>query len=311
MRWWGRWVSGSLAAGATMFLVGAAFYFLMPVVAPTISPQFENNPTLYRPWPGWTRTYMVAHPLVYGFVFAAVFLGLRRWSAFPPGVRAGLVYGAGVFAVGSLPVYLLAFASFQTSPDVVLSWIAQSLAQYALAGMTLGCVCDGASLRVSTILPAPASRVWGLLPLKDTFLYITRGMMSYTDTDQWPTRLFTEGTTLTTRVRLFGWGPSSPHKVAVVRVDDAQGEIETKECGGLVRVWNHQMRVEPVSGVECRYTDCIEVQAGLVTPLVWLFAALFCRYRQRRWQHWLQASTVNAEPGAAPDTGRDLVSGSS
>ena len=28
-----------------------------------------------------------------------------------------------------------------------------------------------------------------------------------------------------------------------------------------------------VSGVACRYTDCIEVQAGLLTPLVWLFAA--------------------------------------
>ena len=149
---------------------------------------------------------MAIHPFVYGIAFAAVFLGLRRWSAFPAGVRGGLVYGAGVFVVGSLPVYLLAFASFQVSPEVILSWIAQSLAQYALAGMALGCVCDGASVRVRTILPEPASRIWELLLLKDSFLYVTRGLMSYTDTDQWPTRLFTEGTTLTTRVRLFGFG---------------------------------------------------------------------------------------------------------
>lgn len=196
-------------------------------------------------------------------------------------------------------MYLLAFASFQVSPEVILSWIAQSLAQYALAGMALGCVCDGASVRVSTIFPGPASRIWELLLLKDSFLYVTRGVISYADTDQWPTRLFTEGTTLTTRVRLFGLGPSSPHEVQVVRVDEAQGEIETKESGGLARVWNHRMRVEPVSGVASRYTDCIEVQAGLLTPLVWLFAAGFYRFRQRRWQQWLRVSTASAESGTS------------
>ena len=155
MRWWVRLVSGGLAAGATLFLVGAAFHLLVPVVVPVIPPQFKANPALYRPWPGWTRTYMVVHPFVYGFVFAAVFLGLRRWSAFPPGIHGGLFYGAGVFVVGGLPVYLLAFASFQVSPEVILSWIAQSLAQYTLAGMALGCVCDGASVGMGTILPAP------------------------------------------------------------------------------------------------------------------------------------------------------------
>jgi hypothetical protein len=196
---------------------------------------------------------------------------------------------------------------------MIVSWIAQSLAQYTLAGMALGCVCDGASLRVSTILPGSASRVWELLLLKDSFLYVTRGVISYTDTDRWPTRLFTEGMTLTTRVRLFGLGPSSPHKVQVVRVDEAQGEIETKESGGLARVWNHRMQVEPVSGVACRYTDTIELQAGLLTPLAWLFAAGFYRYRQRRWRQWLRDSTVSAEQVAAPDTdtGHEVVSGSS
>jgi hypothetical protein len=44
--------------------------------------------------------------------------------------------------VGSLPVYLLAYASFQVSPEVILSWVLQSLAQYALAGIVLGCVAE-------------------------------------------------------------------------------------------------------------------------------------------------------------------------
>lgn len=159
MRWWVKYVLGSLAAGATLFLVGVAFHLLIPIAAPFIPPQFQQNPALYRQWTGWTRTYMVVHPFIYGFVFAAGFVGLRLWSAFPPGVCGGFGYGVGVFVVGALPVYLLNFASFQVSPEVIVSWMTQSMTQYAVAGMALGRVCDGAHVQVSTILRAPARRV--------------------------------------------------------------------------------------------------------------------------------------------------------
>ena len=137
MRFWVQWILGSFASGVILFAVGAVFHFGVPVVAPGIPSQFANT-ALFRPWDGWTSTYMVLHPFIYGIVFAAVFLGFRRCFSFSPGVRAGLLYGASVFVVGSLPVYLLAFASFQVSSEVIFSWIAQSLAQYLLAGITLG-----------------------------------------------------------------------------------------------------------------------------------------------------------------------------
>jgi hypothetical protein len=232
------WIHCGLAAGVTLFLIGCGFHLLVPLVAPGISAEFEKNPALFRPWSGWTRSYMAVHPFAYGFVFAAGFLLLRRGAAFIPSIRGGLFYGAGVFVVGSLPVYLLTFASFQVSPEVITFWIVQSLAQYTVAGMIVGCVCDGAKVRVSTVLSADQAKVWKLLLLKDTFLYITRGMMGYTNADQWPTKLFTEGIVLETGIRLFGWGPSLPHTVEVVRVDENQQEIETSESGGVVEAQN-------------------------------------------------------------------------
>jgi hypothetical protein len=267
-----------------MFLIGAAFYLLIiPRVAPKIPPQFAND-KLFRPWSGWTSTYMAIHPFAYGFVFAAIFLGLRRATNFPPGIRGGLLFGAGVFLVGSLPVYLLAFASFQVSREIIVSWIVQSLTQYMLAGMAVGSVADGMTVRVSSRLPAPAERVWELLLRKDTFLYITRGMIGYADTDRWPEVMFSPGTTLATRVRLFGRGPGSRHEVRVVRVDEAERVIETEESGALVSVWAHRMCVEAVPDGECRYTDRIELRAGLLTPVVWSFACVFYQNRQRRWK---------------------------
>jgi hypothetical protein len=141
-----RWVFAGLASAATLFLVGAGFSVAVPLVAPGIQSQYADNPALFRPWSEWTSTYMMLHPIGYGFVFAAVFLCLRRWTAFPRGARGGLLYGTGVFVVGALPVYLLSYAAFRVSPEVMLCWVVQSLSQYALAGVVLGRVAAGVNV---------------------------------------------------------------------------------------------------------------------------------------------------------------------
>ncbi|NQU21756.1 MAG: hypothetical protein HQ567_10770 [Candidatus Nealsonbacteria bacterium] len=288
---WSRWVSCSLAAGITMFLVGAAFYILVPILAPGIPPQYDNH-GLFRVLSGWPLIYMVIHPFAYGFAFAAAFLALRRWSSFPSGIHGGCIFGASVFIVGSLPVYLLVFASFQVSAEIIVSWTMQSLAQYVLAGLAVGCVADGVTVRVRSRLAAPAGQVWQLLLSKETFLFITRGMMTFTDSEVWPEPLFSPGAKIDTRVRFFGRGPASPHQIRIVRVDEIKREINTEENGGLVDIWNHRMRVEAVSGEESFYTDHIELRAGLITPVVWSFAFVYYRYRHRRWRELLVESNA-------------------
>ena len=272
-----------------MFLVGAAFSrILVPVFAPDIEPQYLNC-ELFRPWSEiWI--HMVIHPFVYGIVFAVAFVALRNWSSFRSGIRGGCIFGTGIFVVGSLPVYLLVFASFQISAEIIVAWTMQSLAQYVLAGLAVGCVADGLTIRVRSRLAAPADQIWQLLLSKKTFLFITEGMMTFTDSEDWPEPLFSSDTKIDTKVCLFGRGPASPHQVRILRVDEVKQEIDTEESGGLVSVWNHRMRVDAVSREESLYTDHIELQAGLITPLVWPFAFLYYRYRHRRWRKLLAES---------------------
>src|SRR5262245_57921913 len=79
---WERQLACMAAASAVLFVVGAAFHFGVRYVAPAVPPQFEDS-ALFRPWSGWTSTYMVIHPLWFGVLFAAVYLWLRvpggRW----------------------------------------------------------------------------------------------------------------------------------------------------------------------------------------------------------------------------------------
>lgn len=53
--------------------------------------------------------------------------------------------------------------------------------------------------------------------------------------------------------------------------------------GWVSRVWDHEISVTP-EGEGARYRDRVTIEAGLLTPLVWAFAALFFRWRQSRWR---------------------------
>jgi hypothetical protein len=141
---WSRLVGASLLCGAVLFAVGVAFHFLTPLAAPWLAAEYRNE-ALFRPWGEWTRAYMLAHPWLFGALFAGAFFGARAaFGAQLSGARAGLLYGLAVFAVGALPIYTLNLASFQVSAGVVVSWAVQSLCQYVLAGLALGWYCGRA-----------------------------------------------------------------------------------------------------------------------------------------------------------------------
>jgi hypothetical protein len=132
----GRWAICVVVAGATLFAVGALFHLAQPRF---VAVQFMNK-ALFRPWPGWAATYMALHPFGYGVLFATVYLLLLERGCVAPGGRDGLLYGLGVFLVGSLPVFLLAYASFNVSRTVIASWIIQNACQYLAAGLAVALV---------------------------------------------------------------------------------------------------------------------------------------------------------------------------
>ncbi len=53
--------------------------------------------------------------------------------------------------------------------------------------------------------------------------------------------------------------------------------------GALIKLWDHMVEVSP-EGSGSRYLDRITVDAGLLTPLIALFARRFYQHRQKRWR---------------------------
>jgi hypothetical protein len=125
-----------------MLAVGWVFNKIEAAI-PSIPAEYKNGPG-FRTWPGWTEGYMLAHPVWFGFVFAAGFALVARGRALGSHVSSGsrgAAYGGLVFLVGSLPVFFLVCASFRVSPELVaISWAARNLAQYVIARVLVGLV---------------------------------------------------------------------------------------------------------------------------------------------------------------------------
>ncbi|GAA4465034.1 hypothetical protein GCM10023189_45130 [Nibrella saemangeumensis] len=74
---------------------------------------------------------------------------------------------------------------------------------------------------------------------------------------------------------------------------DGSFRVRDNGQGQLARTWDHWITINPVDTNRCRYTDQVSVQAGLLTPLVWLFALGFYSWRQYRWKRLVR---LNFQP---------------
>jgi hypothetical protein len=93
-----------------------------------------------------------------------------------------------------------------------------------------------------------------------------------------------EGETVVGWVFLFGFLPFARHHMHIARIHDSARTLSSRESGGLIRTWNHDIEIEPIDALRCRYRDRIEIEAGIMTPVIVLYACWFYRMRQRRWR---------------------------
>ena len=147
-------------------------------------------------------------------------------------------------------------------------------------------------------MPISARVAWETVQQPQTLRYITRGLLGFRIDGRLPPR-FAQGETYRMRLMLFGFIPAWRHEITIVRLDDAGREILTSEHGGSVKTWNHHITVDELGPYRSRYTDAIEVGAGLLTPLVWAYAQLFFRYRQWRWRRLARTLAAQLPAGSA------------
>lgn len=138
-----------------------------------------------------------------------------------------------------------------------------------------------ALVRVSTQLEAAPEKVWNAVQSYSTLRHVMRGLIGFAGS--MPDRV-QAGDSVDVRLWFFHLLPAWRHTIGIEAVNAPLRTIQSRETGGLVKRWDHLIRVSPGREGQTDYTDEIEIEAGVFTPLVCLWAHAQYRYRQWRWR---------------------------
>ena len=124
-------------------------------------------------------------------------------------------------------------------------------------------------VKISSVFHKSAVDVWPLVKKSSTLLYVTKGLLGFVNASEFP-RDWIEGSRERSNLQFFGFLPAWNHEIKFNKIDDDNYILYTNETGGLVTTWNHSIKVEKLSEFTCTYTDEVEIEAGLFTPLMWI-----------------------------------------
>jgi ligand-binding SRPBCC domain-containing protein len=113
--------------------------------------------------------------------------------------------------------------------------------------------------------------------------YVTAPLVRFVPEQEMPAEIWSDGTY---RVQMYllgvvplGW------QAIVLSFPEKAGAFCVRDNGysPLISRWDHMITIAP-EGEGTRYRDRVAIEAGLLTPLIWMFAQVFYRHRQRRWR---------------------------
>ena len=142
--------------------------------------------------------------------------------------------------------------------------------------------------RISTTINAQEKQMWKELQNISSLMYVASPLLKFEPLDdcQLPAKWHV-GEEYHLNLSLFGIIPLGRHSIKITEINSEKKMIISNEHGHLTKKWNHRIKVEPKNSHSIYYTDEIEIEAGVLTFSIWLFAHIFYRHRQRRWKNYL------------------------
>ena len=137
---------------------------------------------------------------------------------------------------------------------------------------------------VSTILECPAAKAWDEVQKSSLLRYVIWPLVRFVPCGAPFPERWSEGLTIECKLLVLGIIPMGVHTVHLEKIDQSNYEIHSREHDPLIARWNHLISIKPLDDSRSIYRDTIDIDAGILTFVVWAWANWFYRHRQRRWR---------------------------
>ncbi|UTY31983.1 hypothetical protein [Treponema putidum] len=139
----------------------------------------------------------------------------------------------------------------------------------------------------SSIFPVNANVIWEKLQSLESLQYVAAPFAAFKLIDGEKNIQWECGKTFRLNFKLFGVIPFGIHSIYICTLDKETLTIYSNENNPHVPIWNHRIQLEPIDDNRTKYTDCIEIESGWKTGIIYIWAKAFYAHRQRKWKKLL------------------------
>lgn len=143
-------------------------------------------------------------------------------------------------------------------------------------------------VRLTTRIDLPADEVWRRLIMPETLAAISSPVIRFQFPEGDKPMKWADGEVVEPKLYMFGVIPLGKQSIVPsIHLSEREPWPKVLRDNGhswLIETWDHWIHVKPDAEGGTRYRDEVEVRAGMITPLIWMFARLFYAHRQRRWR---------------------------
>lgn len=142
-------------------------------------------------------------------------------------------------------------------------------------------------VNIESKLSADFDTVVSFLRKSETLFFVSKPMIIFTPLGEGVPEEWCNGS-YEAEMKLFGVLPFGKQTINIEEISGFNSRefvLRDNGFGDSASRWDHWMLVKKSDSPSIvKYTDRVEVKAGVVTPAIALFAAIFYSWRQHRWK---------------------------
>ncbi|MCG3165004.1 MAG: hypothetical protein POELPBGB_00764 [Bacteroidia bacterium] len=140
----------------------------------------------------------------------------------------------------------------------------------------------------TTLLNTDIETAWKHLLKPELLAFIANPLQQFipVEPDTFPSQW--QAGTYKVKLLTLGFIPFGNHSIVIEF--PAGNNHETKRLldnghGEIIEKWEHLIELKATADNKTLYTDTVKINAGLLTPFIWLYAAIFYSWRQSQWHN--------------------------
>ncbi|QGG55033.1 hypothetical protein [Paenibacillus sp. B01] len=137
-------------------------------------------------------------------------------------------------------------------------------------------------VKVTTIFNCDSEELFHEVKKSKSLLYIAKPLVKFVHSPESPIPEVWEDGRYLVSMYLLGFIPFGKQWI-VISVHNDIKHIRDNGYSRLIKKWDHNIHLTKLGDNKTLYVDTIEINAGILTYFIVLFAHVFYRWRQKRW----------------------------